>query len=839
MNYRLAGILSFIFLFIGLFPLFSQELSRRELIRTVQSADVYFYYDEDYEKAAEIYETLYKAYPENENFAAKLGICCLNIDGRHGEALNLLKHASSNIVGKDRDYVEHGEQAPLDAWLYLAIAYHKNDHLEEAITRFNDAKEKYSKTDIFREDYIDNQIRDCMYALEMKKKPLTIISELFTPWLEDYPGACNPVISKNDSVFIFTQNNEGITRIFCSYKNNDSWGTPVDITQQLGGYDRFYSNSITGDGRLLVLYMDDGGDGNLYFSERDGNKWSKIRNPGRNINSIYWESHGFITPDGNTLYFSSNRSGGSGDLDIWISKKDEDGSWKDPVNCGKIINTPFNEDTPFFDPDSQSLIFSSSGHISMGGYDIFRSTAKNGSWTNPVGMPYAFNTTKANTFFILNNNDPGFITSLYNDESQTRNIYSVVAINPADEITTTEGVISLADVSTFNPDKASIKLYDASRFTLLENVIPNKEGKFRFEIKPGDYLLLTDYPGYKTDTANINLPLYYQNHYITINRTLIPVEVASGAFMTMKTVLFDYDSHNLDNEARKVIEQVKPVLITHPELKIEVAGYTDSKGSSDYNIRLSDKRAQAVIDYLVSPVIPSSRFIKKAFGESVFVAVNTNPDGSDNPEGRKYNRRVTFGIQDPQTGIVLRQETYTPEHLRLPSSMKYSIILKETSDRLPKNYFEGLEMSGMLFLRPMESDSVCIYSIGVFYNRPDAIDYLAYVKEKGFTEAFIINQYDLNEKSRILAELTPVVSLATGKRIYTIQLMSAKSPVSMEHFSNIKDVKELLGDDGYYKYVTGEFDNLSQAEEAIKDIHEAGFDNAEIRELNQLITKEQ
>jgi outer membrane protein OmpA-like peptidoglycan-associated protein/tetratricopeptide (TPR) repeat protein len=839
MNYRLAGILSLIFAIIGQNTLFSQELSRKELVRTIQNADIYFYYDEDYEKAADIYETLYKANPDNENFAAKLGICCLNIDGRHGEALSLLKYASSNVVGKDRDYVEYGEQALLDTWLYLAIAYHMNDSLDEAITRFIDVKKRYGKRDIFREDYIDNQIRDCRYALEMKKKPLTIISELFVPWLADYPGACNPVLSKNDSVFIFTQKNEGITRILCSYKNNDTWDTPVDITQQLGGYDRFYSNSITGDGRLLVLYMDDGGDGNLYFSERNENRWSRIKSPGRNINSIYWESHGFITPDGKTLYFSSNRSGGAGDLDIWISEKDKDGSWKDPVNCGNIINTPFNEDTPFFDPDSQSLIFSSSGHISMGGYDVFRSTSKNGSWSNPAGMPFAFNTTGANTFFILNNNDPGFITSLYKDESNSRNIYSVVAVNPADEITTAEGVVSLADASTFNPDKASIKLYNASEGALLENIIPNGEGRFRFEIQPGDYLFLISYPGYKTDTASINLPLYYLNHYITVNRILIPVEVASGALITMKTVLFDFDSYKLDDEAQKIIEQVKPVLITHPELKIEVAGYTDCKGSSDYNIKLSDRRAQAVIDYLVSPVIPSSRFIKRAFGESVFVAVNTNPDGSDNPEGRRYNRRVTFGIEDPQTGIVLRQETYTPEHLRLPSSMKYSIILKETENRLPKNYFEDLEMSGMLFLRPMESDSVCIYSIGVFYNRPDAINYLAYVKEKGFTDACIINQYDLNEKSRILAELTPVVSLATGKRIYTIQLMSAKSPVSMELFSGNKDVREILGDDGYYKYVTGEFDNLSQAEDAITGIREAGFDNAEIRELNQMITKKQ
>jgi len=836
MSHRFVSIFLIILLTSCFNTLISQELTRKDLVRTVQNADIFFYYNEDYEKAAELYESLNKTYPDNSNFAAKLGICCLNIDGRYREALTLLKYASSNIVKKDRDYIEYGEQAPLDTYLYLAIAYHMNDSLEKAISVFNEAKKRYRKTDIFREDYIDNQIRDCRYALEMKKKPLSIISKLFEPWLDNYPGACNPVLSKNDSVFIFTWKIEDKTRILCSYRN-DTWSLPVDITPQLGGYTRLYSNSITGDGKLLILYFDDGGDGNLYYSQREGDTWTKIKSLGRGINTIYWESHGFITPDGNTLYISSNRPGGSGDLDLWVSKNKE-GTWDDPVNCGDIINTPFNEDTPFFDPESQTLIFSSSGHISMGGYDVFRSIFRDSGWSNPVGMPFAFNTTLPNTFFILNNNAAGFITSLYDEETESRNIYTVVAVDPADEITTVEGAITLADASTLDRDKTGLKLFDAIRGTLMENIKVNEGGQFRFEIKPGDYKVQVSYPGYRTDTVSINLPLYSRNRYMAVNTSLIPVEVAQGTFITMKTILFNFNSYELTDQAQNVIEQVKPVLITYPELKVEVAGYTDSKGSLEYNLKLSDKRAQAVIDYLVSPINPSSRFIKKAFGESVFAAVNTNPDGSDNPEGRKYNRRVTFGIEDPQTGIVIRQETYTPEHLRLPSSMKYIIVLKETKERLPKDYFNNLDLSGILFLRPIESDSVSVYSLGVFYNRPDAINYLGYVKEKGFKEAYIINQYDLNHKSRILSKTASVVNIATGKRVYTIQLLAAKSPVEMEYFSNIEGVREILGDDGFYKYVTGEFETLSQAKEAIVSIQQRGFNDAFIRELNQLVTKQ-
>ena len=280
-------------------PLFSQVLPAKEFIKAVREADNFYYYDVDYEKAASKYEYLVNIYPDNCNLAAKLGICYLNLDGRKAEALKLLDKASSNVVTNDKEYKEYGEKAPLDTYMYRAIAYQKNDSLQKAITFFYDAKKRLAGTKTYREEYIDNQIRDCRYAIEMKKKPLTIISKLFAPWLNEYPGACNPVLAKNDSVFVFTVKKGIQTRILCSYKSG-SWKRPVDITNQLGGYDRFYSNSITGDGRQLIISMDDGGDGNLYYSTRQDTTWTKIKSIGRPVNTIYWESDGFITPDGNT-----------------------------------------------------------------------------------------------------------------------------------------------------------------------------------------------------------------------------------------------------------------------------------------------------------------------------------------------------------------------------------------------------------------------------------------------------------------------------------------------------------------------------------------------------------
>lgn len=825
------------FLLLSISPLFSQVLTKKQFIKAVQDADIAFYYDEDYEKAASQYKYLLNIYPENSNLCAKLGICYLNVDGKKSEALRLLDKASDNIVEKDKDYIEYGEEAPLDTYLYRAIAYHKNDSLQKAILLFIDAKRRLSGTEIFREEYIDNQIRDCRYALEMKKKPLTIISKLFTPWLRDYPGASNPVLAKGDSVFIFTHKEGSKTRILCSYKNK-TWKSPVDITKQLGGYDRLYSNSITGDGKLLILYMDDGGDGNLYYSQRRDSTWSKIKSVGKPINTIYWQSHGYITPDGQEMYFSSNKPGGQGELDIWYSRKNPNGTWGEPVNCGNVINTPYNEDTPFFDPETNALLFSSLGHISMGGYDVFRSIKRNGAWTNPTGMPFSFNNTDENTFFILNNNAPGFITSIFNLKNYERNIYSVVAQDPADKITTAKGTISLRDGMAVDPKQTSLQLIDLKKENNPVFIELRDTNSFNADVKPGDYQIIVSHTGYKTDTINLNIPLFFPGNYIAVQASLIPEKVSSGDFISINNILFGFDSYNLNEQAIGSLDVLKSILDNYPDLKIEIAGYTDSKGSTEYNRKLADKRAQEVINYLVKAGISYSRFVKKAFGESNFAAVNTNRDGSDNPEGRKYNRRATFGIIDPHTGVVISQETYTPRHLRQSSSMKYSIVLIRTTKILPPEYFKNLKIDETHFIKNLKIDSVMLYTLGLFYNRSDASKYLLYAMDKGYSNSYIVSQYEINSESKTL--LSPIASNrqnATGKTIYTIQLKASRQQIKINEFKDIEGLREIYSEDGYYRYVTGEFISFRKAKTALTPFIESGYKDAFIRELNLLINK--
>lgn len=164
-----------------------------------------------------------------------------------------------------------------------------------------------------------------------------------------------------------------------------------------------YSTGLSRDGKELIIYRSDSYDGNLYSSRFVNGKWTPIKKLNDQINTKYWESHGSLSYDGKVLYFTSNRKGGYGDLDIYKATRDNImlDNWKNVQNMGPEINTPYNEETPFISEDGKTLFFSSYGHYNMGGYDIFYSNLlDNGKWSTPLNMGYPLNTTDDDVFFM-------------------------------------------------------------------------------------------------------------------------------------------------------------------------------------------------------------------------------------------------------------------------------------------------------------------------------------------------------------------------------------------------------------------------------------------------------
>jgi hypothetical protein len=171
----------------------------------------------------------------------------------------------------------------------------------------------------------------------------------------------------------------------------------------------------------MILYRDDNRTGNLYFSRIEDGSWSRATKLEAPISTGYWESHGCLSRDGKVLYFTSNREGGYGGLDIYRAEQKPGGKWGEPVNLGPVINSPYNEQAPWISSDGRTLVFISFGHGKMGGYDIFYSRMQaDGTWGEPVNPGYPVNTTRDDLYFqpldvgtSAFDNGSGAIVSIY------------------------------------------------------------------------------------------------------------------------------------------------------------------------------------------------------------------------------------------------------------------------------------------------------------------------------------------------------------------------------------------------------------------------------------------
>ena len=175
----------------------------------------------------------------------------------------------------------------------------------------------------------------------------------------------------------YTERRGTVSVIYITRKSGKDWLEPRDITAEANAGSDCLTSSLNTDGdRTIPLHKNDGFDGNIYVTKLVNGKWTPIVKLNKNINTKYYESHAAISADGKKLFFTSNREGSIGELDIWVSEKDATGDWGVAVNLGETINTPYNEETAFISADGKVLTFSSEGHGSMGGYDIFNSRNK-------------------------------------------------------------------------------------------------------------------------------------------------------------------------------------------------------------------------------------------------------------------------------------------------------------------------------------------------------------------------------------------------------------------------------------------------------------------------------
>jgi hypothetical protein len=488
-----------------------------------KQAESYFLYEE-YELANQLYILLET--PDNFYIKYKIGTCYLNIPGEKEKSVPYLEEAitNANYDAKTDSYKE--KRAPLDAYFSLGKAYMINNNFDKALSTLETFKklaaETTAKGGMKNLEFIDQQIQACKNAIDLKKNPVIFTRKTLGSDFSQGAINENAAVSFDGNTLVYTERRGIVNAIFCSRKEKGKWLTPVDITSELGGGDDCSTCSLSSDGTILFIYKTDNYDGVIYTSTYKNGAWTPLSKLNKNINSKYYESHAALSADGKKLYFTSNRDGGLGNLDIYVSEKDASGDWGTAVNLGSDINTPYNEDTPFITENDSILYFCSEGHNSIGGFDIFKSLKKGSSWDTPSNIGYPINSSDDDKFFQPWQNERNAFYTLTTDYKKREIFYLTLSGPGADKFSEITGKMSLADTVMPFDKNFKIHLLDPATGDTVDVSYPNKfTGIYSFYVLPGKYRIIYTGAGYFSQSLDTIIKRENRNLELSIDISLI------------------------------------------------------------------------------------------------------------------------------------------------------------------------------------------------------------------------------------------------------------------------------------------------------------------------------
>jgi tetratricopeptide (TPR) repeat protein len=463
----------------------------------------------NYEDALTDYLQLLNEDSRNESYNYNVGVCYLNNSMNKSKAVPYL------------EIVTRKEKHDPNADYLLGRAYQYANRFDDAVLAFKKFKAD-AKGTVFNLVDADLQIQHCINAKELMKFPVDVMFQNLGSNINSEYSDYYPFVTSNESFLIYNtkrpeknaekmENGNYNNSIYISRVVNGEYmkASPIGAPINAGNAGmEVIGLSETGDN--ILLYMPEGlGKGNIYISKLDvQGVYGKPEKLDAKINAAGDEIAASISSDGNTLYFASSRKGGMGGTDIYICKK-LGKKWSEPMNAGKEINTPYDEDFPNISPDGKILYFSSKGHTSMGGYDIFKSSfdETTNTYTSPKNIGYPINTTDDDmNFRISKNGKYGYIASAKNGGQGDFDIYRVTFNEVESDYSVVIGGISAKDGSEINYSDVFISVNDNITKELMGNYLPNPAtGRFVVILPPGKYQMLIDAPGYKSVKKNIEV----------------------------------------------------------------------------------------------------------------------------------------------------------------------------------------------------------------------------------------------------------------------------------------------------------------------------------------------
>lgn len=455
--------------------------------------------------------------PDNANVNYLVGLCYINSDYDKAKAIPFLKKATQSISKEYEDASFKEMNAHPSALYLLGKAYHYNYQFDKAI-------ESYAS---YQKLAIEDKSIDVKHVIQTSENAKILVKEAIEVKITNIGAAINskydehtPVINADESMLVFTSRRDNSTGgiktddgkyyedIYVSYNENNNWSEPVSISENINTESHDATIALSPDGQELFIYKDDFGIGNIYYSKLDSNIWTRPEKLGSNINTTSNETHASFTD--NILYFVSDRKEGHGGTDIYIVKRLPNGEWSWAQNIGDVINTPYDEGGPYIHPDGHTLYFSSKGHNSMGGYDLFScELQENGTWSKPKNMRYPINTVEDDIYFVISaDGRRAYYSSISKRGYGGRDISIMhMATLPERSTVVVKGVVMYKD-SDEVPKDITISIYDAESDKLIGTYKPNKQtGKYLLILHKGkEYKLTSEAQNCKFLTEKLNIP---------------------------------------------------------------------------------------------------------------------------------------------------------------------------------------------------------------------------------------------------------------------------------------------------------------------------------------------
>jgi len=452
----------------------------------------------------------------------------------------------------------NGKGMPNSLYYDLGTIYLKDENIQKAMENFTKFKDVSSKADKKLMTQVDEALETCRTAMALMSVPRNFKVTHFNSIINSKYTEYNPVVSADESVMAFTalRPNTGKTRtgdkfieeIYITYNNAGAWTEP-EVVPVAHDYN-VGTAGISADGQKMLIFLGGATDpGSLFQITKSGDDWSKPSLITPTLNTPkYIESTASITPDGKVIYFASDRLGGQGGMDIYQTHLLPNGSWSQPVNLGTAVNTKADEDAPFIHPDQKTLFFTSDGHNTMGGRDIFVTRLEDNQWTSPENMGYPVNTTVNDNYFtLIADGTRAYFSSDRKGGMGGQDIYYIDLPAESANIPLTMIKGKIVNSETGKPMPTKIYLIDNETDKRLDFVYdPDpKTGNYLIILPPSkNYDMVIESEGFLPYTLNINVPnqtYFYELYQMISLKTIKQFDVVVGQEVQVKNAFYDTD----------------------------------------------------------------------------------------------------------------------------------------------------------------------------------------------------------------------------------------------------------------------------------------------------------